>query len=162
MSENVFKYNGGKKMNVLLYPNQTLTNFCNKITVFNGELKETISNMLFTMYDAGGVGLAANQVGLSIRMFVADCSDSRDQPEVFINPVIIYKKKEEEMKEGCLSFPNEKRVVPRFSKIKVQYENEDGKKISRSLDGLLAQCFQHELDHLNGIVFINKGKKKEI
>lgn len=134
-------------------------------------LKETIANMYETMYNAYGVGLAAPQVGLSIRLFVVDTkpfSDDEDLPKeeqqqlenfkrTFINPVIIKEEGEEwGFNEGCLSIPEVREDVYRQEKITIEYYDEDFNKKTEVYDGLIARVIQHEYDHIEGILFTDK------
>jgi peptide deformylase len=135
------------------------------------KLKELIENMFETMYNASGVGIAAPQIGLSIRLFIVDTSpfsednslsdNDRNQlkffKKIFINPVIIDEKGDEwSFEEGCLSIPNIREGVLRQKQIKIQYHDENFNKHTDSFDGLLARVIQHEYDHIEGILFTDK------
>lgn len=134
------------------------------------QLEELIANMFDTMYNASGVGLAAPQVGLSIRLFVVDGQAMKPDPQpdgsvenmegfkkVFINPVIVEQNDEEwGYEEGCLSIPYVREVVQRPSKLKIQYFDESWNKKVEEFDGLKARIIQHEYDHIEGVLFIDR------
>jgi peptide deformylase len=114
--------------------------------------------MLETMYDAPGVGLAAIQIGVPIRMVTMDVSKSEDehQPMVLINPEIVWASEEKRVyEEGCLSIPEYYEEVERPDRVRFRYMNLQGETIEQDADGLLATCVQHEIDHLNGVLFID-------
>jgi len=122
------------------------------------QLKQTIQDMFETMYADNGVGLAATQVGLDLRLFVMDCSETHNQPIAFINPEITEKTGSEdaiESEEGCLSFPGVYAKITRARKITIQAFNPEGQLFTAIYTGLEARCVQHELDHLNGVVFLD-------
>ena len=163
----------GKKLTIFTYPAPVLKKIAPEVTEFTDELKELIIDMLHTMYMAPGIGLAAPQVGKSLRLFVSDIDfereeeDSEDEenptykninlnPRVFINPKITAKEGEILFEEGCLSVPGIYEKVKRFEKIKLEYQDINGEKHELHAEGLESVCLQHELDHLNGIVFIEK------
>ncbi len=110
------------------------------------------------MYEDDGVGLSANQVGVELRFFIADFSlhDKNLGREVFINPEIIAQEGEDILEEGCLSIPEIRERVPRALKIKVRYKNLEGQLLEKEYEGFAAQVIQHEIDHLNGILFVEK------
>ncbi len=144
-------------LNVVAVPHPTLREKALPVTEFTPELKEFASDMVETMYDYQGVGLAANQVDSLQRVVVADCSEERNQPHIFINPEIIAKsEEEEEAEEGCLSLPTlTGGPVPRAAKITVRAQDVEGEFFEMELDGLWARCIQHEIDHLEGVLFID-------
>jgi peptide deformylase len=115
-----------------------------------------IDNMLETMYDANGVGLAAPQIGVSKRVIVIDVGEG---PIEMVNPVILEREGEELEDEGCLSIPGVTGQVARAARVKVQGLNREGKLQEFEADGLLARAFQHEIDHLEGVLFVDKAKK---
>ena len=115
-----------------------------------------IDNMLETMYDANGVGLAAPQIGVSKRVIVIDVGEG---PIELVNPVILEREGEELDDEGCLSIPGVTGQVARAARVKVQGLNREGKLQEFEADGLLARAFQHEIDHLEGVLFVDKAKK---
>lgn len=160
----------GELLEVLTYPDTILTTPSKSVEVFDDKLKLLCKNMLYTMYNAPGIGLAAPQIGLNQRIFVLDVNYKREEtsegseeyhlseftPQIFINPVITDKKGETLLEEGCLSLPGVFESVQRFENVSLNYKNTDG--ISHSIDAteLLGICIQHENDHLDGVVFIDK------
>jgi len=157
---------GPKPLKIYTYPAPVLKTIAKEITEFDQSLKEFVSKMIKTMYLSRGIGLAAPQVGESIRLFVSDINFDFDEendeviinasPEVFINPIITKKSGETIYEEGCLSFPGIYEKVKRAEKITMSFQDINGNKKEIEADGLEAICLQHELDHLNGIVFIEK------
>lgn len=121
----------------------------------NSNVLKLLDNMAETMYEAQGVGLAAPQVGVSKRIAVVDVGQGLIE---LINPVIIYKEGMETDVEGCLSIPGVRGEVPRYSKVKVKALNREGKEMEYEGEGLLARAFQHEIDHLDGILFTDKAQ----
>jgi peptide deformylase len=124
--------------------------------------QQLIDDMFETMYAAPGVGLAAPQVNVSKRMFVMDVQDDEHEPEVVINPKIEHAEEEVEMTEGCLSVPGYVGEITRFRKVAVSGLDRNGQKIRVEGEGLYAQCLQHEIDHLNGVLYIDKAKNVRI
>ncbi|HKE36507.1 MAG TPA: peptide deformylase [Candidatus Baltobacteraceae bacterium] len=120
--------------------------------------QQLIDDMFETMYDAPGVGLAAPQVNVSKRLFVLDVHDDEHDPAVVINPKIESVEEEVEMTEGCLSVPGMVGEIARFKRVVVSGLDRNGEKIRLEGDGLLAQCLQHEIDHLNGVLYIDKAR----
>jgi len=111
--------------------------------------------MVETMYHEGGIGLAATQVNIRKRVVVMDLSEQRNNPVYLINPEILHSEGIEEMQEGCLSVPGYYDLVQRAEKVRIQYLNLEGERVELMADGLLAVCIQHEIDHLNGKLFID-------
>lgn len=160
----------GELLNIHTYPDPVLTTVAEEVTEFDSNLKSLCKNMLYTMYHAPGIGLAAPQIGLSKRIFVIDIDYQREEtsedsgeytlsdfnPKIFINPKISSKEGEITYQEGCLSLPGIFEDVKRFEKIEVEYQNTDGEIQKISADELLSICIQHENDHLDGIVFIER------
>lgn len=141
---------------ILQYPHPTLAANAEPVTEFNDELKELATNMAETMYAAPGVGLAANQVGVLKRIIVIDVSEESNELRVFVNPQVIAHSDElEEFEEGCLSLKGLYEKVKRPERVTVRAQDLDGNPFELEADGLLAVCVQHEIDHLNGIVFID-------
>lgn len=140
-------------LTIRTYPDPILAGICKEIPEVTKEIKTLVQNMFITMYHNEGVGLSANQVGKLHRIFVMDTSASGDRRRVFINPKILVSSGIDRWKEGCLSFPGVYAFVKRPTKIKVSALDEEGKEFELYLEGLDAICFQHELDHLNGITF---------
>jgi peptide deformylase len=120
--------------------------------------QQLIDDMFETMYAAPGVGLAAPQVNVSKRLFVMDVHDDEHEPAVVINPKIVLAEDEEEMSEGCLSVLGMVGDIVRFKKVAVTGLDRNGEKIRIEGEGLLAQCLQHEIDHLNGVLYVDKAK----
>lgn len=150
-----------------------LTKKSKKVEVIDEKIKTLAQDMLDTMYASDGIGLAACQVGMLKSMVVYDAKWIEDtdakgrkitpvkEPHILINPKITYRSKSMvEVEEGCLSFPNEFDNVMRHEKIKVEYTDIDGKKKIKSASGMEAVVIQHELDHLDGIVFLDRVNKK--
>ena len=143
------------KLEILEYPDERLRTVAAPVENVDDELRAIIDDMFETMYDAKGVGLAATQVDVHKRLFIADCSENQDLPLVFINPTIIARDGMHENEEGCLSFPNVYAKVERASEVTVEALDRDGKAFTMDAEGLLAICVQHELDHLEGKLFVD-------
>lgn len=126
------------------------------VDVIDDKIKEIVKDMLETMHHYNGVGIAAVQVGILKRVIVIHTDYEKEEPIVLINPVIIGQKGEQTVEEGCLSFPNKFAKVIRPEEVTVEALNENGKKFKITGKGLLAQALSHEIDHLNGEVFIDK------
>lgn len=131
-----------------------LKQVCAPIDKVTAQVKRTLDDMADTMYEANGVGLAAPQVGIPIRMVVIDVGDEHGLIEL-INPQILYREGKEVDSEGCLSIPHIFGDVERSAKVTVEFLNRRGKKQRLTGTGLLARCIQHELDHLEGVLFID-------
>lgn len=147
---------------VLTAPDPRLKTVSEPVEKVDGELRTLIDDMIETMYDADGIGLAAIQVGVPKRMLVMDIDqrDGKKNPRVFINPVITWASDEMAVnEEGCLSIPEIWDEVERPARIKAEYLDRDGKKQELEADGLLAVCLQHEMDHLEGILFVDHLSK---
>lgn len=140
-------------LNILQFPDPRLKRKATLVDVFDQEIFQLVNNMLETMYEAQGVGLAAIQVNVPKRVIVIDVSESHNQPLCFINPEITAHREIIEWDEGCLSFPGVYAKVKRSKEIDVSFYDAVGKLHQISADGLLSICIQHELDHLNGITF---------
>ena len=142
-------------LDIVHYPHPTLRRKSKTVKRVNARLRRTIRQMFDLMYEFRGVGLAANQVDLPLRLFVANPLADPDEGEefVFINPVLQRPKGREEGEEGCLSFPDTFGLVTRAKQIHVQAYGLDGKEISADLHGLMARIVQHETDHLDGVLF---------
>ncbi|RUO35544.1 peptide deformylase [Aliidiomarina shirensis] len=143
------------EMTILKYPDERLRTVAKPVESVDDALRQTIDDMFETMYGSQGVGLAATQVNVHKRLFVADCSEDSKEPLVFINPEIIERDGIHENEEGCLSFPNVYAKVERAGKIKVRALDREGEIFEREAEGLLAICIQHEIDHLNGKLFVD-------
>ena len=142
-------------LNILHFPDPRLRNKAEAVTEFNDELKTLVSDMFETMYQAPGIGLAATQVDVHKRLLVMDVSEDKNSPRVLINPEIISSEGEEEMDEGCLSVPGFYETVQRAEKILVRAQDVDGSFFEIKADGLEAVCIQHEMDHLEGKLFVD-------
>jgi peptide deformylase len=143
---------------LLKYGEPMLEQSAGKVTNFDSpELRELIQDMWETMYAAKGVGLAAPQIGLSQRISVIDISVGEDESKklVIINPEIISREGKQTGEEGCLSLPGFREPVTRANKVTVRAQNEKGETIELTGEDLLARAFEHEIDHLNGVLFIN-------
>jgi peptide deformylase len=142
-------------LNVLCYPDPRLHKVAKPVAQVDARIKKIVADMADTMYDAPGVGLAATQVDIHERIVVIDVSEEQNELRVFINPEIIWSSSEKKSwREGCLSVPEFYDEVERPAQIKVRALDLDGKEFEIEADGLLAVCIQHELDHLQGKVFV--------
>jgi peptide deformylase len=162
----------GSLLPIYTYPEPVLAQVAKPVTVFDKQLEMLVRDMLYTMYHAPGIGLAAPQIGNSIRLFVVDVDYDREEithadgstgvefsnlrPMVFINPRFVKKTGETASKEGCLSVPDVYEEVTRAETITVEYQDLKGQPRSLDADELLAICLQHENDHLDGVVFIDR------
>ncbi len=142
-------------LNILEYPDPRLRTKAEPIVAVDDELRRLAADMLETMYAAPGIGLAATQVNVHRRMLVADVSEKKDAPHVFINPEILERRGTEVMEEGCLSVPGVFEPVTRAEWIRIRGLGLDGQPLEMELDGLLAVCVQHEIDHLDGKLFVD-------
>lgn len=145
---------------IVIAPDPRLKTKSSPIETIDAEIKKLATDMLETMYDARGIGLAAVQVGVLKRMLVADVTWSEEtgpgEQHILINPEIVENTPEEKVyKEGCLSFPEQFAEVTRPAGVRVRYQNLKGETKEETFDGLLATCVQHEIDHLNGVVFVD-------
>lgn len=161
---------GGELLPIHTYPDPVLTTVAEDVNEFNQELKDLCINMLYTMYQAPGIGLAGPQIGISKRIFVIDVDYDREEteedsgeyllsnfnPRIFINPIIRDKEGEISYQEGCLSLPGIYEDVKRFENIVVDYKDTNGNAQTIEASDLLSICIQHENDHLDGIVFIDR------
>ena len=144
-----------ERLQILEFPDKRLRRVSEAITIFDQDIKTLSANMLVTMYEERGIGLAAPQVNKPIRLIVMDISEDRDQPMVFVNPVVGSYKGKIESNEGCLSVPDIKTDINRHETITLNAQDLEGNAISLDADGLLSICIQHEIDHLNGKLFID-------
>ena len=146
-------------MQIIKYPHPTLRHVSKPLRRVDGELKKMVGRMFELMYEHDGIGLAANQVDLPYRMLVVNVSGDaklKDEEHVFINPVITRRKGSEEGREGCLSFPEVFAPVIRSEKIELNAFSLQGEELTYELDGLYARAVQHETDHLDGALFIDR------
>lgn len=139
---------------IIHYPDERLHTKAQPVQSVNDRIRTLISDMAETMYAAPGIGLAATQVDVHERVIVIDISETRDQLQAFINPVIVEAQGRAEREEGCLSVPGIYETVSRAEKIRVNFLNERGEPVHLDAQGLLAVCIQHEMDHLEGKVFV--------
>ncbi len=142
-------------LNILHFPDPRLRTKAKPVATITDEIRRLIDDMFETMYQAPGIGLAATQVDFHQQIIVIDVSDNKDQPLVLINPQIIQHEGSEQMDEGCLSVPGIYESVERFENITVEALNQDGETFTLEADGLLAVCIQHEMDHLQGKLFVD-------
>lgn len=143
------------KLEILHFPDPRLRTVAKPVAVVDAGIVRLIEAMFETMYAAPGIGLAATQVNVHQRLLVLDISEDKDQPLVFINPEILSRDGVEEMEEGCLSVPGYYEKVQRAERIKVRALDREGKRFELDADGLLAVCIQHEIDHLDGKLFVD-------
>jgi peptide deformylase len=146
-----------KLLDILTYPDPRLRTVAKRVEKFDKSLQELSEDMLFTMYEADGIGLAASQVDVHIRLIVMDISESRDEPRIFVNPEveILENKSHFSFKEGCLSVPGFYEEISRPDKIKLSWQDVDGKSHTSFPEGLLTVCIQHEIDHLEGKLMVD-------
>jgi len=142
-------------LEILHFPDPRLRQRAQEVERVDDRLRQLVDDMLETMYQAPGIGLAATQVNVHQRLLVIDLSEAQDQPQVFINPEIVEQEGVEAMDEGCLSVPGVYERVQRAERIRVRALGRDGQPFELRADGLLAVCVQHEIDHLNGKLFVD-------
>lgn len=143
---------------ILIHPDPRLKKTADAVVGITDELRALADDMIATMYDAPGIGLAAPQLGISQRMITMDCSakDADPDPMVLINPEVLWSSEEKNTyEEGCLSIPEQYADVERPAEVDVRWMDVEGNAHERRMDGLWATCVQHEIDHLNGILFID-------
>ncbi len=143
---------------ILTVPNPVLKQISRPVQVVDDPLRALMDDMLETMYDAPGIGLAAVQIGVPVRVIVMDLAgtDEEPAPQYFINPEILEAAEEQRLwEEGCLSVPDFYEDVERPEKVKLRYLDYDGNEVIEWADELYATCIQHEMDHLNGVLFID-------
>ena len=143
------------KLNILEFPDPRLRRVAQPVDAVTQRERQLADDMLETMYDARGIGLAATQVNEGVRLLVLDLSENRDQPHIFINPEIIGREGQQTCEEGCLSVPGIYAEVKRAETIRVRALGRDGEPFEMNADGLMAVCIQHEIDHLDGKVFVD-------
>lgn len=147
-------------LSILKFPDPRLHKIAKPVTTVDERIRQIAADMGETMYEANGVGLAATQVDIHERIVVVDTSETRDQLQIFINPEIIAQSLEKkEWEEGCLSVPEVYDIVTRPDRVRVRALNLDGEAFEIDCDELLAVCLQHEIDHLNGKVFVQHLSK---
>ena len=143
------------QLEILHFPDSRLRSEAAPVHVVDDEIDRLVGDMFETMYAAPGIGLAATQVNVPKRLLVLDISEEKDRPMCFINPEILEKSGEEETEEGCLSVPGIYERVRRAEHIKVRALDRNGEPFELEADGLLAVCIQHEIDHLDGKLFVD-------
>lgn len=142
-------------LTILHHPDPRLRRKAEPVTRFDAELAKLIEDLFETMYAAPGVGLAATQVGVPLRIAVMDCSETRDQRVVMANPQILTREDLQPMEEGCLSVPEVRDTVKRHNRLRLRAQDAAGRPYELDAEGLLAQCIQHEVDHLDGKLFVD-------
>ena len=142
---------------ILIHPDPRLKKVCDPVSTFDAELAKLADDMLETMYDAPGIGLAAPQVGVMSQLLVMDCvKDGAPEPMVLINPKVVWESETRNVyEEGCLSIPGQYADVERPSMVRVTWQDVSGKEHEQEFDDLWATCVQHEIDHLHGVLFID-------
>jgi len=143
------------KLKILEFPDPRLRKKAKPVDNVDDALRQLIDDMFETMYDAPGIGLAATQIDVHRRLLVADVSSDKTEPWVLINPVILEQDGVEVTEEGCLSVPGYYEEVERAEHIRVRFLDRDGVEVEREFEGLLAVCVQHEMDHLEGKLFVD-------
>ena len=141
-------------LNILRYPDARLHKIAAPVTVFDDSLKKLVHNLAETMYAAPGIGLAATQVDVHKQVIVIDVSERRDSLVVLVNPEILEASGVSDIEEGCLSVPGIYEIVERAERVKVRAHDQNGNLFTLEAQGLLAVCIQHEMEHLEGKVFI--------
>lgn len=143
------------KLAILRYPDPRLYTRAVPVQRFDQGLRKLVQDMAETMYAAPGIGLAATQVDVHQRLLIIDLSEARDQLQVYINPEITQCAGKQQLEEGCLSVPGIYDFVQRAEQIRVRAQDQDGQWFEQQAEGLLAVCIQHEMDHLDGKVFVD-------
>jgi peptide deformylase len=153
-------------LEILTYPNPLLKKRCLEVEKIDGEVKRLIHDMTETMYEANGVGLAACQVGVNKRVIVLDVSPLDPEQDLFalVNPEIVAEEEEIDHEEGCLSVPDCLETIKRKQKVRVRGMSPEGKEVELEAQGILAIALQHEVDHINGVLILDRmsGLKREI
>lgn len=144
------------KLEILKYPDPVLKTVSSEVTDFDQHLQVLLNDMAETMYAANGIGLAAPQVGVLKRITVVDISKDENALQEFINPRILERSGKTSSEEGCLSIPDYRDVVHRDELLVVQAQDRNGKVFEIKAEGLLAICLQHEIDHLDGVLFVDR------
>ncbi|MCG6967914.1 MAG: peptide deformylase [Chromatiaceae bacterium] len=142
-------------LDILHFPDARLRNIAKPVAEVDDTVRKLIDDMFETMYAAPGIGLAAIQVNEPRRVIVVDTSEDRSQPIALVNPEILDRQGEEEMDEGCLSVPGVYETVQRAERVRVRALDRDGNPFELDIDGLLSVCIQHEIDHLDGKLFVD-------
>lgn len=140
---------------ILEFPDERLRKKAKSVESVTPDIRRLVDDMLETMYAAPGIGLAATQVNIQLRILVMDLSENKDDPLVLINPELVSKAGTEESEEGCLSVPGFYEKVTRAESVEVRGLDREGQSVTMHADGLLAVCIQHEMDHLEGKLFVD-------
>jgi peptide deformylase len=143
-------------LSILRYPDPRLHKRASKVEAVTDDIRKLINDMAATMYAAPGIGLAATQINVHLRIIVMDVSESHDQLRVFINPELLSASGDADIEEGCLSVPGVYEKVRRAERVTVRALDAEGKPFTLEAEGVLAVCIQHELDHLEGKVFVER------
>ena len=141
---------------VLLLGDPILRQPSEPIAEVDADVRALVDDLVETMYEADGIGLAAPQVGVPLRAFVYDIREPESPPGVLINPVLVEQSGRTKDEEGCLSIPDLREIVMRAERVVVEGLDRDGEKVRLEADGLLSRCLQHEIDHLDGVLFIDR------
>jgi peptide deformylase len=151
------------RLNILEYPDPRLRTKAKPVTHVDDRIRQLVDDLLETMYDAPGIGLAASQVDVHERIIVVDVSEQRDEPYAFINPSLELAGEQVDTEEGCLSVPGFYEMVERAERATVRALGRDGEALEMATEGLLAVCIQHECDHLDGKLFVDylSGLKRQ-
>ena len=146
-----------KKLKILIFPDPRLRKVAEKVLKFDKSLQNLADDMLLTMYDANGIGLAATQVDQHVRLVVMDLSDDRNEPRIFVNPSykVLQNHNLFEFEEGCLSIPGFNETISRPNKIELKWQDINGNEHNEEPEGLLTVCIQHEIDHLEGKLMVD-------
>ena len=146
-----------KKLKILIFPDPRLRKVAEKVLKFDKSLQNLADDMLLTMYDANGIGLAATQVDQHVRLVVMDLSDDRNEPRIFVNPSykVVQNHDLFEFEEGCLSIPGFNETISRPDKIELKWQDINGNEHNEEPEGLLTVCIQHEIDHLEGKLMVD-------
>ena len=142
-------------LEILEFPDPRLRTVAKPVEAFDDELGALVDNMIETMYQADGIGLAATQVNVHQALLVLDVSEAQDSPRVYINPEIVFEDGTETCEEGCLSVPGIYAEVARAESIRVRAQDRNGEFFEEDLDGMHSVCLQHEMDHLKGKLFVD-------
>jgi peptide deformylase len=142
-------------LEILEHPDPRLRTVAKPVTAFDDQLAKLIDDMVETMYWARGIGLAETQVNVHQRLLVLDVSEAQDEPRVYVNPEIVAVEGTETCEEGCLSVPGIYAEVQRAEKIRIAAQDRDGNRFEEDVEGLHAVCLQHEIDHLEGKLFVD-------
>ena len=146
-----------KKLKILIFPDPRLRKVAEKVLKFDKSLQNLADDMLHTMYDANGIGLAATQVDQHVRLVVMDLSDDRNEPRIFVNPSykVLQNHNLFKFEEGCLSIPGFNETISRPNKIELKWQDINGNEHNEEPEGLLTVCIQHEIDHLEGKLMVD-------